>query len=206
LNRIRLKDYLLFNRNILIAFTAAFLTSAVTSQGIVGFTSSLINSLVSLVADVSVFLTIFSILFYRDNKHRLVNEHTQKGECGKIKWVIIKVASTRSVAEIEYNVVKPSIHFWLLTIHYEPFVASTIASFIAIIGYIAVADCRHILHVYLKRYNEQYDALSLSLGTIHSSINGDNSFLDEKLEHLRSIDGLAIKFSHFYHTTDLLPP
>lgn len=92
MNRIRLRGYLLFNRNILIAFTAAFLTRAVTSQRIVGFTSSLINSLVSLVADVSVFLTIFSILFYRDNKHRLVNEHTQKEECGKIKWVIIKVA------------------------------------------------------------------------------------------------------------------
>lgn len=100
LNRIRLRDYLLFNRNILIAFTAAFLTRAVTSQRIVGFTSSLINSLVSLVADVSVFLTIFSILFYRDNKHRLVNGHTQKEECGKIKCVIIKVAWTRSVAWI----------------------------------------------------------------------------------------------------------
>ena len=47
----------------------------------------------------------------------------------KIKWVIIKVVSTLSAAEIEYNTVKPSIHFWLLTIHYEPFVASTIASY-----------------------------------------------------------------------------
>jgi len=36
--------------------------------------------------------------------------------------------------------VKPAIHFWLLTLHYQPFVASTIASFITIIGYIAVAD------------------------------------------------------------------
>jgi hypothetical protein len=108
--------------------------SAATSQAISGFTSPLINSLVSLVADVSVFLTIFGILFYRDNKQRFVNEQTQKRQSGKIKWVIIKVASTISVAEIEYNIVKPSIHFWLLTIHYEPFVASTIASFITIIG------------------------------------------------------------------------
>jgi len=36
--------------------------------------------------------------------------------------------------------VKPFIHFWLLTLHYQPFVASTIASFIAIIGYLAVVD------------------------------------------------------------------
>jgi hypothetical protein len=136
LNSIRLKDYLLFNRNILIGFSGAFLTSAVTSQSIAGFTSPLFNSFVSLLADVSVFLTIFGILFYRDNKQRFVNEQTKMRESGKIKWVIIKVASTLSVAEIEYNTIKPSIHFWLLTIHYEPFVASTIASFITIIGYI----------------------------------------------------------------------
>ena len=40
-----------------------------------------------------------------------------------------QVASTLSVVEIEYNIVKPSIYFWLLFIHHEQFVASTIASF-----------------------------------------------------------------------------
>jgi len=35
----------------------------------------------------------------------------KKREYAKIKWVIIKVASTLSAAEIEYNTVKPSIHF-----------------------------------------------------------------------------------------------
>ncbi len=87
MTRIRLKDYLLFNRNILIGFTGAFLTSAVISQSIAGFTSPLINSLLSLLADVSVFLTIFGILFYRDNKERFVNEQTQKRESGKIIWL-----------------------------------------------------------------------------------------------------------------------
>jgi hypothetical protein len=58
----------------------------------------------------------------------------------KVKWVLIKLASTLSVAEIEYNTVKPAIHFWLLNLDYQPFIASTIGSFIAIIGYLAVAD------------------------------------------------------------------
>lgn len=40
-----------------------------------------------------------------------------------------QVASTLSVVEIEYNIVKPSIYFWLLFIH-----TSTIASFIGIMG------------------------------------------------------------------------
>jgi hypothetical protein len=136
----RLKDYLLFNRNILIGFSGAFLAGAATSQAITRFTTPPVNSLISLVIETSVFLTIFGLLFYLDNKHRSFNEQRQVTESGKVKWVILKLASTLSVAEIEYNTLKPFIHFWLLTLHYQAFVASTIASFITIIGYFAVAD------------------------------------------------------------------
>jgi hypothetical protein len=66
--------------------------------------------------------------------------HTQATESGKVKWILIKIASTLSVSEIEYNTLKPFIHYWLLTLHYQAFIASTIASFITILGYIAVAD------------------------------------------------------------------
>jgi hypothetical protein len=53
----------------------------------------------------------------------------------------------------EYNTVKPAIHFWLLTLHYQSFAASTIASFITIIGYLAVADLWHISLAYLKNHS-----------------------------------------------------
>jgi hypothetical protein len=140
MNRSRLKDYLLFNRNILIGFAGAFLTSAGTSQAISRFTSPLVNSLISLVAELNVFLAIFGILFYFDNKDKFVDKQGKRKESGKVKWVLLKLASTLSIAEIEYNTVKPAIHFWLLTLEYQPFIASTIASFITIIGYLAVAD------------------------------------------------------------------
>jgi hypothetical protein len=140
LNRNRLKEYLLFNRNILIGFSGAFLTGAGTSQAITRFTSPVVNSLISLVLETSVFLAIFGVLFYIDNKDKFVDERGKGRESTRVKWVLIKLASTLSVAEIEYNTVKPAIHFWLLTLHYQPFVASTIASFITIMGYLAVAD------------------------------------------------------------------
>ena len=140
MDRSRLKDYLLFNKNILIGFVGAFLTGAVSSQAIARFTSPLINSLVSLVAELGVFLAIFGVLFYFDNKDKFVDEQGKKREFAKVKWVLLKLASTLSVAEIEYNTVKPAIHFWLLTMDYQPFIASTIASVIAIVGYLAVAD------------------------------------------------------------------
>ena len=140
MNKNRPREYLLFNRNIQIGFTGEFLTGAGTSQAITRFTSPVVNSLISLVVETSVFLVIFGILFYVDNKDKFVDEQGKGRESTRIKWVLIKLASTISVAEIEYNTVKPFIHFWLLTLHYQPFVASTIASFIAIIGYLAVAD------------------------------------------------------------------
>ncbi len=69
-----------------------------------------------------------------------MNDKTRSTESGKVKWVIIKLASTLSVAEIEYNTLKPFIHFWLLTLHYPAFIASTIASLVTILGYFVVAD------------------------------------------------------------------
>jgi hypothetical protein len=136
----KLKVYLLFNRNILIGFVCAFLVGAASSQAIARVTSPLLNSIVSVVAELGVFLTIFGVLFYFDNKDQFVDEQGERRESGKVKWVLIKLASTLSVAEIEYNTVKPAIHFWLLIQDYQPFIASAIASLIAIIGYLAVAD------------------------------------------------------------------
>jgi hypothetical protein len=140
LNKSQFREYLLFNRNILISFAGAFLTSAGTSEVIAKITSPLVNTLISLAVETSVFLAIFGILFYFDNKEKFIDEHGNRRESAKIKWVILKLASTLSIAEIEYNTVKPVIHFWLLNLDYQPFIASTIASFISIIGYLAVAD------------------------------------------------------------------
>jgi hypothetical protein len=140
LNRNRFRDYLLFNRNIIIGFAGAFLTSAVTSQVIAKITLPLVNTLISLAVETSVFLAIFGILFYFDNKDKFVDEQENRRESVKVKWVILKLASTLSIAEIEYNTIKPAIHFWLLNLDYQPFIASTIASFISMIGYLVVAD------------------------------------------------------------------
>ena len=105
MNRSRLKHYLLFNRNILIGFTGAFLTGAGTSQAITRFTSPVVNSLISLVVETSVFLAIFGILFYFDNKDEFVDEQGKGRESTRIKWVLIKLASTLSVAEMLFVLV-----------------------------------------------------------------------------------------------------
>jgi hypothetical protein len=101
LSRSRLREYLLFNRNILIGFSGAFLAGAVTSQAITRFTSPAVNSLVSLVIKTSVYLAIFGILFYLDNKHRFVNERTQATEYGKL--MTINILPIQKQIIIEYT-------------------------------------------------------------------------------------------------------
>jgi hypothetical protein len=111
LDRSQLKDYLLFNRNILIGFTGAFLTGAGISQAIATSTSELVNSLISIVVETTVFFALFGVLFYFDNKDKFVDEQGKKREFAKVKWVLVKLASTLSVAEIEYNTIKPLFTF-----------------------------------------------------------------------------------------------
>jgi hypothetical protein len=92
----------------------------------------------------SVFLMVFGILFYRDNKHRFIvysgfaGQKKKRIEFARLKWVLVKLASTLSVAEIEYNTVKPYFHYWFLNKGHEPFIASMIASSITIVGYLVV--------------------------------------------------------------------
>src|SRR5919107_3710407 len=116
MNSSQIKDYLLFNRNLLIGFAGAFLTGAGISQIIVGSASSLANSIISLVAEFCVFIILFGILFYIDNKKEFIGNEEKKREVRKIQWIILKVVSTLSIAEIEYNIIKPAIHFWLLNL------------------------------------------------------------------------------------------
>ncbi|MFY9873106.1 MAG: hypothetical protein WAK17_25630 [Candidatus Nitrosopolaris sp.] len=66
---------MLFNRNILIGFSGAFLSGAATSQVIARLTSPPVNSLISLVIESSI---------YVDNKHRFVNEQSQVTEGSKV--------------------------------------------------------------------------------------------------------------------------
>ena len=91
------------------------------------------------------FYTIFGILFYVDNKRE--NDFTKQQRSTlhstrfeDVKWVIVKLVSTMSIAELEYNLVKPFVQYWLLTQRFEPFITSIIASSVGLAGFIAVAD------------------------------------------------------------------
>lgn len=152
------RQYLLFNKNILIGFVCAFITAAITSQLIAPKFTYALNSLIALITEDVVFYTIFGILFYIDNRGNYIKQSstttttTQHRRFGSLKWIIIKLVSTMSVAELEYNIVKPYVHYWFLTQHFEPFIASVIASLVGIVGFLAVAD---LMAYYTRLFKER---------------------------------------------------
>jgi len=124
------KDYILFNKNILISGVFAFFGGALFTQFYSYYDSnSFSNSVVTLAVEYFIYLPIFGLLFYLDNKLRYVDPRTGKKNYKTIKCDIKKLVAAFAVSEIIFSVSKIVIHFQLLNNHIvEPYLASMIAS------------------------------------------------------------------------------
>ena len=124
------KDYISFNKNIIISGIFAFFGGAIFAQ----FYSllednSFSNSTVTLAIEYCIYLPIFGILFYSDNKSRYFDAITGKKDYHIIKCDIKKLIAAFGISEIIFSVSKIVIHFQLLNIQIvEPYMASMIAS------------------------------------------------------------------------------
>ena len=73
------KDYILFNKNIIISGTAAFFIGALFTQLYSKQDSNnLTNSIATLSIEYGIYIPLFALLFYIDNKYRYINPVTQK--------------------------------------------------------------------------------------------------------------------------------
>lgn len=126
------RNYILLNRNIIIAGTAALIVGVFFTQLYSEYNkNNLLNSIVTLTVEYAVYIPIFAILYYLDNRVRYVDVLTGKKNYANIKSDLIKLFTIFSISEVIYSVAKVSIHFQLMQISFEPYQASTIGSFIA---------------------------------------------------------------------------
>jgi len=72
-----LQEYLKLNKNILIAFAASIIISAIIAQ-ILSDQADLLNTTYTTIADYVIYFSVFSSLFYLDNrkKYKLENSKT----------------------------------------------------------------------------------------------------------------------------------
>ena len=123
------RNYILLNKNIIIAGTAALIVGVFFTELYSEYNkNNLLNSIVTLTVEYAVYIPIFAILYYLDNRGRYVNVLTGKKNYAIIKSDLIKLFTIFSISEVIYSVAKVSIHFQLMQISFEPYQATMIAS------------------------------------------------------------------------------
>jgi len=126
------KDYVLFNKNLIISGTSASFASALVAQlYTLHDNNALTNSMVALATEYGVYIPFFAFLFYRDNKHRYVDALTGKRDSKKLREGIMKLFTAFSISEIIFSITRASAHYQFLQNGVEPYQASMIASLIA---------------------------------------------------------------------------
>jgi hypothetical protein len=126
------RNYILLNKNIVIAGTAALIVGTFFTEFYSKYDkNNFFNSIVTLTVEYSIYIPLFTLFFYHDNKNKYVDPVTRIKNTAIIKNDIIKLFTIFSVSEIIFAVSKVSIHFQLMQISFEPYLASMIGSIAA---------------------------------------------------------------------------
>jgi len=126
-------QYLKLNKNILIAFAASIVISAIAADFFAN-QEDYLNSTFTLIVDYAVFFSVFGGLFYFDNRKKYILEN---GETDKslLKSDLIKIISSLGIGEVVYTIVRWSLQYYLLLLNYEPYMASIISQLISTVIY-----------------------------------------------------------------------
>lgn len=128
----RYRNYILFNKNIIISGTLAFIVGTFFTQFYSQYEkNNFVNSIVTLSVEYAIYIPIFAFLYYLDNKEKYVDPKSGKKKYTNIKKDIIKLFGIFSISELVFSVSKVSIHFQLMQLSFEPYLASMIGSFTA---------------------------------------------------------------------------
>jgi len=126
------RNYILFNKNIILSGTVAFFVGALSTQLYAqNDNNNLVNSIVTLSIEYGIYIPLFAILFYMDNKQRYIDPLTQKKNYSIIKNDAKKMIAAFAISELIYSVAKLSIHYGLMQKDIEPYQASMIGALAA---------------------------------------------------------------------------
>ena len=133
-----LHEYLKLNKNVLIAFAASITISAVIAQ-VLSDQADYLNTTYTTIADYVIYFSVFSSLFYLDNRKKYRLE-SGKTDTAKLKHDLKKLLTSLGVAEIVYTVVRWVLQYYFLTINYDPYLASIVSQGISTIIYMMVLN------------------------------------------------------------------
>ncbi|MHA7733199.1 hypothetical protein [Nitrosopumilus sp. S6] len=133
-----LQEYLKLNKNILIAFAASIIISAIIAQ-ILADQADYLNTTYTTIADYVIYFSVFSGLFYLDNrkKYRLKSGKT---DTKKLKHDLKKLVTSLGIGEIVYTIVRWLLQYYFLVLNYDPYLASIVSQGLSTIVYMIVVN------------------------------------------------------------------
>ena len=134
----RYKEYLKLNRSLILSIIAAVSLSAITAHFFADH-ESYINSSYTVVVDMITFYSVFSTLFYFDNRKKYRLE-SGKLDSPRLKKDLIKIVSSLGVGELVYIITRWSLQYYFLTINYEAYLASIAAHVVSVVLYLIVVN------------------------------------------------------------------
>ena len=132
------KEYLRLNKNILLAFAASIIISAIAADYF-SDQYAYLNTTLTLVVDYVIFFSTFGILFYIDNRRKY---RTETGQLKKslLKSDLVKIITSLGIGEVVYTIVRWVLQYYLLQINYDAYLASIVSQLISTIVYLAVLN------------------------------------------------------------------
>ncbi len=133
-NRSILEEYLILNKNILIAFSVSIAISAIVAEAL-SEQEDYLNTTYTLIADYVSFFTTFGFLYYFDNRKKYRLE-SGKIDTVKLQHDLLRLLFSLGIAEVVYNIVRWILQYYLLTIDYDPYLASIASQVASMIVYL----------------------------------------------------------------------
>jgi len=130
--------YFSLNKNILIAFAASIIISAMVAQ-ILSEQAAYLNASYTLLVDYVVYFSTFGSLYYLDNRKKYLLE-SGKTDKARLKHDLIKIITSLGIGEVIYTIVRWFLQYYFLTINYDAYLASIVSQVISTIIYMIVIN------------------------------------------------------------------
>lgn len=132
------REYFKLNKNILLAFAASITISAIAAQ-LLGDQKDYLNTTYTLIVDYVVYFSVLGILFYSDNRKKYLNK---SGGFDKksLRLDLLKLVSSLGIAEVVYTIIRWFLQYYVLTLDYDPYIASLTSQGLSTITYMIVIN------------------------------------------------------------------
>ena len=129
------QKYFMLNKNILVAFAASIIISAIVAH-LLSEQADYLNTTYTLFVDYVIYFSVFGGLYYLDNRKKYLHESNNS----KLKHDLIKIITSLGIAEVVYTIIRWFLQYYLLNVSYDAYLASMTSQIISTIIYMIVVN------------------------------------------------------------------